>query len=216
MNSKRKALPALALAVSSHLLAVCSSLLAAEQPEVCSNSELLKAISIIEQACTREYCSFDLLRQLDSHVEKSVFLGALANPHLHSVHLFFPRNEASIEKVFDWNATKRDQLASLLLMDNPADSVIFVLGQASATGDAQHNRDLSYERMQSILRYLSDELVLSCGGYRVAWLGEEVMQLHLSDANFLHIAPQDYRGDEYILNQSVHVFVFPCARLLRK
>lgn len=197
-------------------LVVVSPRLLASDPPVCSNEHLLKAIRIIEEACTSAVCDFEQLRKLDNEVDRAGFLTALSNPYLRPVHIFFPPNEFRLPQAFDWQSTKRDQMHTLLSIDNPDQAVVFIIGSASVTGRPgapgnEHNRRLSFSRMEGVWRYLKDELKIQCREFRAGWLGREVLQLKKSDAAFLNISEQDYRDDELVLNQSVHVFVFPCS-----
>ncbi|HVT61810.1 MAG TPA: hypothetical protein VHR45_25860 [Thermoanaerobaculia bacterium] len=183
-------------------------------PRVCSNDELIKAIRIIDRACEKLTCDFATLRELDRRVNKSALLQAFRSPELQSIHLFFPRNEVDVKHSFDWGTIKREQLDTVKYINNPRDAVVFVLGRASITGNFDINKRLSRERMKSVMGYLEEELHVKCHAFHGGWLGKEIQQWSMSDANFLNINHQDFRNDELILNQSVHVFVFPCATLL--
>lgn len=188
---------------------------AVDEPEVCENRELLDALRIVNSACSEDLCNFSKLAELDSVVDREQFLIALSNPYLRAVHIFFPSNEYELFKAFDWWSIKRGQMSTLRSIDNPERAAVFIIGSASVTGALgdqgdDHNRRLSYSRMRGVLDYLRDELKIPCRDFRVGWLGREVLQLSASDATFLHVNPRDYRSDDYVLNQSVHVFVFPC------
>lgn len=183
-------------------------------PVVCENADLRQAIRIIERACTDLSCDFGKLRELDSRVDKPTLLAALRDPYLAPVHLFFPANESSVYGAFDWSTIKKSQVDSLAHLNDPENAVVFVLGRASQTGDYEHNKRLSRERMQSVLKYLKEDLRIRCSRFRGAWFGKEILQLARSDARHLNLEPDDYRQDELILNQAVHVFVFPCGDLL--
>jgi len=195
---------------------------ATAQSPACSNQALLEALRIIDRACKGGQCDFDELRALDDRVGKREFLGALKNPELWATHVFFPANDFRLEDSFDWHSFKRDQVASLALMNKPESTAIFILGQASTTapegsingeGD-DFNRRKSWNRMQSMLSFLRDDLKLPCKDFRVGWFGREIMQLEVGDAAWLGIPGQDYRSDRNVLNQAVHVFAFPCKELL--
>ena len=185
------------------------------RPRVCSNLELIKAIRIIDRACNKlSTCDFATLRELDKHVNKSALLQAFRTPELQSVHIFFPRREVDLKRSFDWNTVKKDQLDTIKFLENPDNAVVFVLGRASITGDFELNKRLSRERMRSVMSYLQEELHVRCHSFHGGWLGKEIQQWSMSDSDFLKINHRDFRNDELILNQSVHVFVFPCADLL--
>lgn len=197
------------------LFLFCANAYADPDPEVCSNVELLNALRIVNSACTEETCDFSKLEKLDAVVDREQFLTALSNPHLRAVHIFFPSNEYELSRAFDWLSTKSGQISTLRAIDNPERSAVFVIGSASVTGAEgkrgdDHNRKLSYSRMQGVLEYLKEDLRIECKDFRVGFLGREIMQLSVSDGSFLKINSRDYRNDEYVLNQSVHVFVFPC------
>lgn len=181
------------------------------RPDVCSNHELIKAIQIIDQACDEISCDFATLRQLDRQIEKGALLAAFRNPDLQSIHIFFPMNEADVKRSFDWNTGKRDQLATAKYMNDPDNSIVYVLGRASAVGDLDVNVRLSRERMRSVMKYLKNDLGVRCHAFHGGWFGREIQQLSLSDARMLNIEPRDFRDDPLILNQSVHLFIFPCA-----
>jgi hypothetical protein len=195
---------------------VAASSLAASsgRPRVCSSGSLVQAIRIIDNACNEISCDFASLRQLNTTIEKGALLAAFQNPDLHSVHIFFPINRTRLNEAFDWQTTKRDQLATLKYIPDPGQSVVYVLGRASAVGDRDRNVALSRERMRNVLEFLKRELGVQCHAFHGGWFGDEIQQLTPSDAHLLNIEPLDYRNDRLILNQSVHIFVFPCADLL--
>jgi outer membrane protein OmpA-like peptidoglycan-associated protein len=184
------------------------------RPRVCSNLELIKAIRIIDRACNKLTCDFATLRELDKRVNKSALLQAFRTSDIQSVHIFFPQNEVELKRSFDWATVKKDQLDTIKFIDNPSNAVVFVLGRASTTGDFELNKRLSRERLRSVMSYLETELHVRCHSFHGGWLGKEIQQWSMSDADFLKINHRDFRNDDLILNQSVHVFVFPCADLL--
>jgi len=191
-------------------------LAAAQRPRICEdkNGALIQAIRIIDRACNDIDCNFSTLRELNFRIEKEALLAAFRNPDLQSVHIFFPVSKSDETDILDWNASKRSQLNSIKYAAGLEDSVIFVLGRASAIGDIDTNIRLSRARMQTVMRYLKYDLHLNCRGFRGGWFGREILQLTKSDAAMLQIDSQDFRDDEDILNQSVHIFVFPCGGLL--
>lgn len=183
-------------------------------PDVCQDATLLKAIRIIDRACPKTSdCNFDDLKELNRSVRKETLLSTLRNPYLKPVHLFFPANHSRIEDSFDWLTTKEAQLNSLAESDMST-SVVFVLGRASITGNKAHNERLSKDRMTSVYTHLEKILGDRCSGFRGAWFGNEILYLNESDGAFLGLALNDWRKDPLILNQAVHVFVFPCSRLV--
>jgi hypothetical protein len=186
----------------------------ADDPRVCGNEELLRAMRIIDAACDTITCNFTTLKELNANVQKRQLLYALRDPYLQPVHVFFPMNETDVHRAFDWSTTKREQLATLQFIDDPEQSIIYVIGRASTTGDHDINVRMSRERMRSVMKYLQEELRVKCHNFHGGWLGREILQLNESDAEFLHIYPNDYRRDTYILNQSVEIFVYPCKKSL--
>lgn len=188
-----------------------SGTLSGGRPKVCSNQELIKAIRIINDACTDITCDFSKLKELDSRVDKPSLLAALRDPYLQPVHIFFPENVATLQRAFDWPTIKRNQLDSIKFIDDPENTVIYVIGRASVTGDRDLNIALSRERMQGVMSYIREHLQVRCRAFHGGWLGKEYLQLSESDARLLNLEPNDYRRDSLVLNQSVHIFVFPCA-----
>ena len=187
----------------------------ANQPlRICSNTALRDAIRIIQHACTETNCNFDALMALDRQVDKGALLAAFRDSDLKPVHIFFPLNEDRIEKSFDWKVSKKSQLDTIRYLSEPKRAAIFVIGRASTIGRPDSNRRLSIRRMQSILKYLKKDLKIDCETFYGGYLGAEIFQLRLTDARALNIEPTDFRNDEYILNQSVHIFVFPCGEML--
>ncbi len=185
------------------------------RPDICLNRELLEVIRTIDDACPKARgCNFLVLEELDDGVKKEHLLNALRNPWLQAVHLFFPANHAKVGDAFDWGTVKRTQLASIKALDRPENAVVYVLGRASITGNIDHNRTLSRDRMRNVMNYMKHDLGVNCSGFRGAWFGKEVLQLDLSDAQMLNVASSDYRSDPLVLNQSVHVFMYPCGDLL--
>ncbi len=186
-----------------------SALHAQQEPTVCQNRALRAAISIIEEACTPVTCDFARLRDIDS-LDKAALLAALGDRELHPVSLFFPLNEDSAVGAFDWKTIKHSQLETLKFITNINRAAIFVIGRASTIGNNDANRLLSINRMRSVMAYIQNELNITCRVFYGGYLGAEIFQLGLSDAAHLGIAPVDFRNDQFILNQSVHVFVLPC------
>jgi hypothetical protein len=184
-------------------------------PRVCRNPELLKAMEVIDRACTGLACDLSQLRQLDTTVDKASLLAALRDPNLMPVHIFFPIARGDVSSSFDWEGAKRDQLAALKYNIDPTNTVIYIVAHSSATGSTEQNIVLSRKRMMSVMQYLRDVLRVPCRSFRGVWLGEETFSLTASDAKLLGIASQDYRDDPLVLNQAVHVFIYPCAELER-
>jgi hypothetical protein len=44
-------------------------------------------------------------------------------------------------------------------------------------------------------------------------MGKEILQFSISDATYLKLQSYEYRNDELVLNQAVHVFAVPCGDL---
>ncbi len=185
----------------------------APRPRVCDNPDLATVFEIIGEACTRHECDISILGELDSRIGRTQLLGALRNPDLRAVHLFFPMNRSSVEEIFDWGTIKFDQLDSLRYsVSRPEETVVFVIGKASAVGSIQHNRELSRDRARSVMSYIKETLPLPFHHVHGAWVGREVMQFGDSDARILNLEPNDFREDDLVLNQAVHVFLYPCAK----
>jgi hypothetical protein len=180
---------------------------------VCDNQELRRAIRSIYDACNDITCDFSKLREIED-IPKGKLLAALNNPYLRPVHLFFPSGHTQLNDAFDWRTTKKDQLDTIKLLDDPDNTVVFVIGRASTTGDRDVNIRLSRERMLSVMHYIQFELRVRCHKFKGGWLGKEYLQLSRSDAALLNVESRDYRNDELVLNQAVHVFVFPCRDAL--
>jgi outer membrane protein OmpA-like peptidoglycan-associated protein len=183
------------------------------RPTVCNNVELRKTIQIIDRACNDISCDFRELKEIDSKVDKPALLAAMTNPYMKHITLFFPEDKSDLGEIFDWKASKKSYLDSFRYVDDPDNAIVFVLGRASSKGNFQHNVDLSRERMRSVLNYLKQNM--SCKTFHGAWLGKGIFQLVEDDARRLGIAPVEYRNNPLILNQSVHVFVFPCGDLIK-
>lgn len=185
------------------------------QPEVCSNQELSKAIRVIRAACNDVTCNPQLLKEIDTGVDKSTLLFALRSPHLLPVHIFFPIGETELSKAFDWPTIKKEQLDTIRFLENPGNTLIFILGRASTVGNFDKNVLISQRRAESVKSYIQNNLKVNCKAFHGAWLGETIFQWDISDAAFMNIPTRDYRASEMVLNQSVHVFAFPCANLIR-
>jgi hypothetical protein len=179
-------------------------------PPVCNNQELIKAVRIIDNACDQVDCDFRELAQLDRNVDKASLLAALTNRDLSPVHLFFPEGKFALQDAFDWDTTKRAHLDRLRYIDRPEDVVVFVLGRASVTGDPMANRDLSWKRMRGVLTHIKSLLQNRCRHFKGAWFGEEILYLEPEDASLLGLRDHEWRNSQLVLNQAVHVFVFPC------
>jgi outer membrane protein OmpA-like peptidoglycan-associated protein len=184
-----------------------------QRPPVCDNVELRRAIRTIYDACNDITCDFSKLQELED-IDKSKLLAALRNPYLRPVHLFFPSGRTQLQETFDWRTTKQAQLDSVKLLDDPENTIVFVIGRASVTGNRDLNIRLSRERMLSVMDYLKNKLQVRCHKFKGGWLGKEYLQLTPSDATVLNLNGRDYRDDELVLNQAVHVFVFPCKDVL--
>lgn len=179
-------------------------------PGICENVDLLNAVRIIDSACTPEFCNPAKLREIES-VTRSDLLRALRDPRLMPVHIFFPSGKAALSDAFDWPTIKEDQLKTIANLDNPEETSIFIIGYASKTGDEATNVSLSRDRMYAVYFYLKNVLKVKCKFIKGAWVGKTILQLHESDAQLLNLVARDYRNDPLILNQSVHVFIYPCG-----
>jgi len=180
-----------------------------EVGDVCSNSELMRSIRIIDAAChDLSGCDFESLGELE-RLEKSKLIEAWAHPDVAAVHVFFPTNVFDITQAYDW-ASIRDQLESLKYMTSIRDATLYVIGQASRTGSFDQNVALSRKRMQSVSLFIRDVLKVECRDVRGGYLGARFVQLATNDAKGFRLHPAAYRGDELVLNQAVHVFLVPC------
>lgn len=211
MNTRILAMTALAILAAGALVDVGAADRPA--PAACTNAVLMDAVAIIDQACTGDHCEFLKLKELDA-LDKGALLAAMQHPDMKAVHLFYPSGKVDLKDVLDWGTIKKAQLDTLKYLDDPQNTVVYIIGQASTTGSASKNRLFSQARMQNILNYLKDDLMVNCHDVRGAYVGAEILQLAKSDATFLRIEENDFRKDGLILNQSVHVFVVPCAKQL--
>ncbi len=184
------------------------------RPGVCQNKELIKAISVIRAACKDTVCNPQMLSEIDTSVDKATLLYSLRSSELNPIHIFFPLGETRLGQAFDWPTIKRDQLGSIRFMNNPSNTLIFVLGRASTLGSVDKNILISEQRALGVMSYIRGTLGVNCKSFHAAWLGETIFQWSASDASFMNILPRDYRESSMVLNQSVHVFVFPCADLI--
>lgn len=175
---------------------------------VCRNTLLARAFRIMDRACTPEFCSGQVLRELDN-IARPDLLQALRDPELMSVHLFFAGGRAAVTQALDWNDIKRDQLNTVSHLDDPSGTIIFIVGYAS--GNSADDVPVARIRTTSVSQYLENDLGLRCKSIKRISFGTSILRLHTSDARLLGLAPRDYRDDETILNQAIHVFVYPCA-----
>jgi outer membrane protein OmpA-like peptidoglycan-associated protein len=127
------------------------------------------------------------------------------------VHIFFPSGKTRLTDAFDWTTTKEGQLRTISNLNNPDETIIFIIGYASQTGDEGLNVRISRDRMYSVYFYLKNVLGVKCKSIKGAWVGKTILQLQESDASLLGLTQRDYRGDPLVLNQAVHVFIYPCA-----
>jgi hypothetical protein len=191
-------------------------------PRICKQSALVAAIRIIDNACEDlKNCDHRKLEKLNTDVDKPMLLAALRNQYLQPLHVFFGRGVSDIKQSVNWNGGKKTQVDSLKFLGDPDGSVVYIIGQASTVpprnaniNPHQYNFTLSQDRMFSVMQYLEKELGVKCAGFRGGWLGDDIFQLDKSDAATLGIEPSEYGSDKDNLNQSVHIFVFPCASLL--
>ncbi len=181
------------------------------RPAICSDQNLKRAVQIVHEGCMQSECDFQKLKKMEVTVDKTAFVAVFRDPYLRSLRIFFPINKFEIGEAFDWKSTKKQQVDAFQFYTPGRNDLIFVIGSASDIGATAHNRDLSARRMESVLDYLKNELSIQCNGcFHQGFLGEEVMQLSLDDAQLLNVDRTSYRNDKHILNQSVHVFVYPC------
>lgn len=168
---------------------------------------------VIDQACTGFGCDLNVLRNLDTKVDKPTLLAALRDPNLLPVHIFFPTAGTEVSRSYDWEEKKRDQLAALKYNVDPTNAIVYIIAQSSVTGPTQQNTELSRKRMLSVLKYIQDVLRVPCRSFRGVWLGEGTFSLTETDARRLGISSDQYRDNPLVLNQAVHVFIYPCADL---
>jgi outer membrane protein OmpA-like peptidoglycan-associated protein len=176
---------------------------------ICDNVDILRAVRIIDEACIKNFCDVEKLHELE-FIKKSDLLRALSDPSLSPRHVFFPKGKTSLNEAFDWNTIKKTQLDSIADDTDPENSVLFIIGYASRTGSVETNIRLSRERMLSVYNYLVNVRHVRCKVIKGAWVGKSTLQLDGSDANLFNLYPRDYREDELVLNQAVHVFIYPC------
>jgi hypothetical protein len=131
------------------------------------------------------------------------------------LHFFFRTGKSSFDDILN-RGRAEEQLRSLKFLSDPENAVIYVIGQASKPGSIEDNFLLSQARMKTVMEYLERTLRVKCFDMRGGWVGEEVFQLDSVDASRMGIEPAEYEGNSQILNQAVHIFVFPCAPLLPK
>ena len=177
---------------------------------ICDNTDLLQAVRIIDNACSKEFCDPKKLGEIEN-VNRGDLLRALRDPYLMPVHIFFPSGKTRLNEAFDWETTKEDQLRTISNLNNPDETVIFIIGYASQTGNEGLNVGLSRDRMYAVYFYLKSVLGVKCKYIKGAWVGKTILQLQESDAALLGLNPRDYRKDPLVLNQAVHVFIYPCA-----
>ncbi|MGE0278939.1 MAG: hypothetical protein AB7R40_26400 [Nitrospiraceae bacterium] len=184
---------------------------------VCSNPILLKFFETLGAACKTGACDPSVMEELDHAVKKKDLLGALRNPSLSAVHIFFPSARYRLDEAFDWSTIKLDQLAAIeATLNGPHESaIVYVIGKASRVGDPDLNIRLSRERARGVVDYMRTNISDRFNHYHTAWAGEEVLQFEDSDATFLNLQPRDFRDDDLILNQAVHVFIYPCVEELK-
>lgn len=182
---------------------------AGAETTVCENQALRRAIRVIASAChDLSGCDFDSLKQIDQ-ISRPELLAALRDPNVYPVHIFFEANVSDVTRSRDWK-TKKDHLAAYSYITGLEDGIVVVIGQASRTGSFDLNVRLSRERMQGVLLFLRDQLKIKCRSIKGGYVGSEIFQLSSVDASALRLLPEEFRNDPDVLNQSVHVFVYPC------
>lgn len=187
---------------------------AEERPEICRNATLLNAVRIIDEACSPRGCDASIFEGLDTEIDRATFLAALRNPLLSTVHVFFQTDRYELDDIFDWNERKNSQIKSALYFNDPENTVLFIVGKASAPGSEEYNFSLSRRRAESVHQFVLQEMDVRSREVMVGFLGEQAAQLNEEEANMLGVPRAAYRGSEQILNQSVHVFAYPCADLI--
>ncbi len=188
----------------------------ASAQEVCTNPRLLEFFKVIGSACKDHSCDVSVMAEIDQRIERKDLLGALRNASLSAVHLFYPSGRHSLVEAFDWSTIKREQIDSIdaALSFPHENAIVYVIGKASVTGDPELNIRLSRDRARGVVKYMQENVSNRFHHYHTAWAGAESLQMNVSDARLLNLEPQDYRNDPLILNQSVHVFIYPCVDVL--
>jgi hypothetical protein len=187
-----------------------------DRVSVCRDPELLRAIEVMSGVCNDFTCDGSSLRQLGTSASKVRLLSALAEPTLMPINLFFPAGRSDLRDIFDWNSAKRDQMCQFNGIADPENTFVFVIGRTSNTGSVDSNNRLRRERMANVLRYLRDELHVRCRRFRGVWVPKGVFTLAENDARLLKVDAREYRYNVSVLNQSVQVFVYPCANAAGK
>ena len=201
------------LVVSLLLLAASPS---AHSQDVCANPTLFEFFQILGAACETGECDPSVMAEIDDRVDRAKLLGALRNPALSPVHLFFPSARYRLDDSFDWSSDKADQLASIegALNGSHENAIVYVIGKASRVGDPETNIRLSRERARGVVDYMRTHVSDRFHHYHTAWAGDEGLQFTHSHARILNLEPRDFRDDDLVLNQAVHVFVYPCVDAL--
>lgn len=209
-NNRRRAAPLLLCILATWFWGLSQGY-AAE--DVCKNETLREVFQIIHGACNNENCDESKLDEINSTIAKPKLLTAMRT--LPTIHVFFPSGKATMKDALDLGTAKKDQLAILQeIITNPEDTVVYVVGRGSAHGSARANWEIARKRTLAVYYYLLQELKLTCRYVQKVAFGKTVLQLTSSDAGFLGIAPNDFRNDEKVLNQSVEIFVYPCRNRL--
>lgn len=183
------------------------------EDNVCSNPTLQEVFRIVHAACDTENCDEAKLEEINVSIPKHKLMAAmrLMNP----IHVFFPSGRSTMQDALDFATSKKDQIAMLQeIITAPEETVVYVIGRGSRTGSQRKNFELARRRTLAVFMHLARDLKLKCRYVQKVAFGKTVLQLSRSDANLLNIAPNDYRSDERILNQSVEIFVYPCRNRL--
>jgi len=201
-------------------IAICLALsgaAGAEEPEICKNNDLFRAVQIIDSSCNAQGCSETALKELEK-IDKPTLMSALRDPHLEPVHIFFPAGKELLGDAYDW--PRREGYLKTLAYADPK-AVAYVLGQASPKGKQPRNTELSRHRAEVVAIFLERVLHIPCWRIQKGWFGSTVLQLDRVDANQMNIDAAEYSktGNRHknleILNQGVHVFIYPCPSRFR-
>jgi hypothetical protein len=208
------------IAICLGCIALTSQPVRASEGPICSHQGLLETLSIIRTSCLDGSCDIDaMLDKINPKVGKADFLAAVSR--LTNGTAFFRSGQSTLSPK-EKQAVK-SQLAKSMgpMVENPDNSVMYLIGKASKVGTTQQNRTLASQRVATVYRLveqLRKKGVGRCKQYYRSYVGEERFQIsedEASEARYGTSTQWKRRGNEPLnayINQSVAFFVYPCFR----
>ena len=192
----------------------------ARATDICNHAGMKETLAVIRASCVDGTCDIDaMLKKIDKSIGKHHFLAAVSK--LPGGVVFFQTGKTTLTAKEQEIAENNIRAAIGPMVENPENSVFYMIGKASKSGSTQHNRTIASKRVATVYRLVEKVRESGqgrCAQYYRSYVGEERFQITKGDAQKFRYGVDEQwkqKGKAKIndyLNQSVAFFVFPCFK----